>query len=154
MTVWPLSQGEPSATAGQVETNIESTMPVLYQIALDKGRIHTRCVGEVAFPEVLDHFRVLEEDPDFRDGLDVLLDLSELASWPTPDQLQAVGGKLERIQPKARFGACAIVAPRDVLFGLSRMFMAVAAEHFQRMSVFRSADEAEGWLRSFPPPDS
>lgn len=129
-------------------------MPVLYQIALGTGLIHTRCVGEVTFPEVLDHFRVLEADPDFRDGLDVLLDLSELASWPTPDQLQAVGGRLERIQPQVRFGACAVVAPRDVLFGLSRMFMAVAAEHFERMNVFRDFDEAERWLRSSPPPDS
>ena len=129
-------------------------MPVLYQIALGSGLIHTRCVGEVTFPEVLDHFRVLEGDPDFRDGLDVLLDLGELASWPTPDQLRAVGARLERVQPRGRFGACAVVAPRDVLFGLSRMFMAVAAEHFERMNVFRSVDEAEGWLRSFPPPDS
>ena len=128
-------------------------MPVLYEIAQGAGRLHTRCVGQVRFPEVVDHFRVLEADPDFRDGLDVLLDLSELESWPTPDQLQAVGATIERVQPRARFGACAIVAPRDVLFGLSRMFMSVVAEHFQRMNVFRSAAEAERWLRSSPPPD-
>ena len=131
----------------------EASVPVTYQIDVDTGLIRTRCVGDPTFFEVLDHFRVLEGDPNCRDGLDVLLDLSELSSTPTPDQLRAVSAEIERIRPRVQFGACAVVAPRDVLFGLSRLFEAVAAERFRRMSVFRRVEEAEDWLRSPPSPD-
>ena len=123
-------------------------MPVTYRIDRDSGLIRTRCVGVVTFAEVIDHFRALERDPACRDHLDVVLDLGDLSSIPTPDQLRAVSVEIAQIQPKIRFGACAIVAKTDVLFGMSRMFEALAEERFRAIRVSRTVDEAEAWLGS------
>ena len=132
----------------------ETPMPVIYEIDENAGLIRTRCVGELSFSEVTDHFRVLESDPRCRESLDVLLDLSGLTSLPTPDQLRAISAELGWIRPKVQFRCCAVVAPQEVLFGLSRMFEVVAAERFRRTRVFRRVDEAEDWLRSRPAPAS
>jgi hypothetical protein len=122
-------------------------MPVFYKIGGD-GIIRTRCVGDVTLDEVIDHFRVLERDPDCPDRLDVLLDLTEMGSVPRSDQLRAVSREIGRIQDRVRFGACAIVACTDVLFGMSRMFEVFAQERFRETCVFRAVDEAEAWLHS------
>ena len=125
-------------------------MPVTSRIDRDARIIRTRCVGDVTFAEVADHFRELAGDPAGVEDLDVVLDLSELLSTPTPWQLRAIVGKIERLQPKIPFRACAVVAATDVLFGLSRMFEAFAEERFRAIRVFRTVAEAEGWLASTP----
>jgi HrpA-like RNA helicase len=121
-------------------------MPVVYLIDREKALIRTRCVGPVTLPEVADHFRQLERDPDRPARVDVLLDLREVSSLPTDDQLRAVGREIQRIRDSVRFGACAIVASSDVLFGTAKMFEVVAAPGFRVTRVFRGPTEAEAWL--------
>jgi hypothetical protein len=96
--------------------------------------------------EVLDHFRTLENDPQRPGALDVFLDLREVTSLPSADQLRAVTAEIARIAPNLRFGACAIITDRDALFGMSRMFSVFAEGYFRAITVFRSADEGECWL--------
>jgi hypothetical protein len=123
-------------------------MPVIYQIDQAKGLIRTRCVGNVTFAEVMDHFSALARDPDCPRRLNVLLDLSESASSPGSAQLAAVAQAIGRIGDRVRFDACAIVAGADVLFGMARMFEVVAGEHFSVTRAFREVGEAETWLDS------
>ena len=96
--------------------------------------------------QVVDHFRMLEEDPACPGRLDVLLDLSETTSLPESTQLKVVSDEIGRIRSTIQFGACAIVATRDALFGMARMFEVFAAERFHETRVFRILDEAEQWL--------
>ena len=49
-----------------IQRECEAKMPVSYRIDQDNGMIRTRCVGNVTFEEVVDHFRDLEEDPTAR----------------------------------------------------------------------------------------
>jgi hypothetical protein len=121
-------------------------MPVAFTIDT-RGVIRTRCTGNVTLDEVLDHLRTLEEDPCRPGRVDVLLDLSEADSLPQSGQIRAVGDELG-VRTRMRFGACAIVTPSDALFGMMRMFEAVAQEHFRAIHVFRTAAEAEAWLLS------
>jgi hypothetical protein len=121
-------------------------MPVSYLLNPESCVIETRCHGDVTFEEVMRHFRELGEDPSLPERLDVLLDLDELATVPESAQLQEVAQAVGRLQPKVRFGACAIVASRDVLFGMSRMFEVFAEEVFVRTHVFRKRTDAEHWL--------
>jgi len=123
-------------------------MPVSYSIDLRDGVIRTRCVGNVTFDEVVDHFRALEQDPNCPDRLDVLLDLTETTSIPSSDQLQAVSRVIGGIQDTVRFDGCAIVASTDVLFGMARVFEVLARNCFRGTCVFRAVDEAEAWLLS------
>jgi hypothetical protein len=123
-------------------------MPVSYRIDQGNGIIRTRCGGNVTFEEVVDHFRVLEQDPNCPNRLDVLLDLTEMTSIPSSDQLQAVSRVIGGIEETVRFDTCAIAASSDVVFGMSRVFEVLARKRFRTTCVFRSVDEAEAWLLS------
>jgi len=117
-------------------------MPVTYKIDTQERVIRTQGTGMVTLADVVDHFRDLERDPDLAGTLDVLLDLSETNSVPEARELQAIPFELARIRDKVRFGACAIVATKDALFGMLRMFAVMAERFFRVIHVFRSRAEA------------
>jgi hypothetical protein len=121
-------------------------MPVTYTIDSRAGLIRTRCFGNVTLPEVLDHFRELREDPTCPDRLDVLLDLTEESSLPDTRQLRTVADELARVRGKIRLEHCAVIAQKDVLFGMLRMFEVMTQDYFRDMRVFRTAVDAEIWL--------
>ena len=123
-------------------------MPVTYRIDGANRLIHTTCTGPITVAEVVDHFRVLEQDPCCPDRLDVLLDVQDGTTVPESQELHHVTRAIARIRGKVQFGTCAIVAPTDVLFGKMRMFEVFAEDYFQETRVFRTAGEAEVWLAS------
>jgi len=123
-------------------------MPVTYTIDANEQLIRTKCIGNVTLDEVLAHFRELERDPNATVPLDVLLDLSETSSLPATAQIAAVADELKRIQRRVRFNICAVVATRDALFGMLRMFEVMAEPYFRATRVFRVAADAEAWLTS------
>jgi hypothetical protein len=123
-------------------------MPVTYQIDKASGIIHTQCTGRVTLEEVIGHFQELERDPECPDHLDVFLDLTHQATLPRPDELKEVSFELARVRPRVQFGSCAIVANRDALFGMLRMFEVLAEQAFRETRVFRDRSEAQAWLAS------
>jgi|KBSSwiStaDraftv2_1062776.scaffolds.fasta_scaffold2015788_2 hypothetical protein len=129
-------------------------MPVTYQIDKANRIIRTRCTGAVTLEEVIDHFHVLERDADCPDRLDVLLDVSEGTSIPATENLRVVTREISRIRGRVQFGACAIVACTDALFGMLRMFEVFTEEYFRESCVFRTVSEAETRLVSQRPAPS
>ena len=123
-------------------------MSVTYKIDVDKRTVRTKCVGLVTLQEVIGHFRTLEQDSKCPDLLDVLLDLSEVDSLPETRQISTVINEMKRVRGRVRFGACAIVASREALVGMMRVFEAIAEECFRVSCTFRVANEAEAWLAS------
>jgi hypothetical protein len=123
-------------------------VPITYQIDADKRTIRTKAVGYVTLPEVIDHFRALEQDPQCPERADVFLDLSEVESLPETPQISTVIRELKRISAEVRFEACAILASHNALFGMMRMFEAMAEQFFRVTRIFRIATEAEAWLVS------
>jgi hypothetical protein len=90
----------------------------------------------------------LEQDPRCPERTDVFLDLSEVDSLPETPQILTVVNELKRIRTKVRFDACAILASRNALFGMMRMFEALAEEFFRVTRTFRIVTDAEAWLVS------
>jgi hypothetical protein len=127
-------------------------MPVTYQIDHAKQLVRTSCTGATTLDEVLQHFAVLIQDPECPERLNVLLDLSEMTSLPGSDQLRAVATEIARIVPRIQFLNCAIIAPKDALFGMARMFEVFAEQYFGATRVFRTRDEGAVWLESPPVP--
>jgi hypothetical protein len=123
-------------------------VPVSYKIDASKRTVRTKCVGFVTLKEVIDHFRTLAKDPDCPDLIDVFLDLSEVDSLPETRQVSTVINEMKRIRGQVRFGACAILANRDALIGMMRMFEVMAEMCFRVTCTFRAANEAESWLAS------
>ena len=103
---------------------------------------------------MIDHFHVLERDPECPDRMDVLLDLSEQTSIPTKENLGDVTGEISRIRGRVQFGTLAVVAYPDALFGMQRMFEVFAEKYFCETRVFRTLSEARVWLASRPPTTS
>ena len=123
-------------------------MPVTYLIDPKEKLIRTKCVGNVTLPEVIDHLRELEHDPNCTDRLDVFLDLSETTSLPLTSEITTVAAEIARVRKKVRFDICAIVATRTALYGMLRMFEVLAGPYFHAIRVFRTTDRAEEWLAS------
>jgi len=123
-------------------------VPITYEIDVDKRLLRTTAVGQVTPREVINHFWALARDARFPERPDVFLDLSAVDSVPDARQLSIVIGEMKRIGAKLRFGACAILASRDALFGMMRMFEALAEESFRETRTFRDPTEAEAWLVS------
>jgi hypothetical protein len=121
-------------------------MPVTYKLDPVAEVVETRCTGGATLDEVLAHFRELEADPSLPEKLHVLLDLAEMTSLPDRDQLKQVTRAVDQLSDRLRWGACAIVASRDALYGMSRMFEVFAEGLFAQTHVFRSREEAERWL--------
>ena len=123
-------------------------MHVTYELDASSGLIETRCRGCVRLDDVMDHFRRLESDPRLPERLDVLLDLAAVTSIPDSNQLRHVAGAIARLETMVDWGAFAIVAPQDVLFGMSRMLEVFSEGSFARIRVFRHGDEARRWLET------
>lgn len=123
-------------------------MPVSYEIDRVRGLIRTRCSGETTLPEVLQYFETLRSQTDLPERLDGLLDMTEMIGAPDRDQLRAIAGEMKAMRPKLNLGAVAIVAPGDLLFGMSRMLGIFADEVFSSTGVFRTLSEAERWLEA------
>ena len=121
-------------------------MPISYQFSADKRTIRTTCTGHLTLSEVINHFQALSRDPECPERLDVFLDVSDVNSLPDTRQISAVVTQMNKVRPRVRFEACAIVASRDALFGMMRMFEVVAEELFRVTHTFLSATEAEAWL--------
>ena len=121
-------------------------MPVTYKIDAKKRIVRTKCFGQVKLQEVIDHFRALAQDPECPQLLNVFLDLRETDSLPSANHISVVINQVGKVRSRVQFGACAIVASRDALFGTMRMFEARAEEFFVVTRAFRTAAEAEEWL--------
>lgn len=121
-------------------------MPVTYQLDRAGRLVVTTCAGEVTLGEVLEHFRELEAQPSLPERLDVLLDLSAVSSLPKSDQVREAARSVERLTAKLTWGYLCIVASRDALFGMSRVFEALTETFFEEVCVFRRREDAEQWL--------
>jgi hypothetical protein len=123
-------------------------MPVTYRIDTATKTIRTTCSRPLRFAEVMDHFRCLKDDPACSGPLNVLLDVSDADLVPQASQLGAVSAAVSAVRRKVEFRACAIVATRDAMFGMMRMFEVLTSDYFTATRVFRKVDEAEAWLAS------
>jgi len=104
---------------------------VNYEIDQSRRTIRTRCVGNATLADVIRHLRGLEQDADCPTRLDVLPDLTEASSLPEVQELRMVRSQVDRIQERARFGACARVAINDAFFGMPRMFEVMPSGAFE-----------------------
>ena len=122
-------------------------MPIVYRLDPAAGSLETACEGDVALEEVLQHFTELGALA-LPPRVDVLLDLTQMTSLPDSGQIRVAADTLTGLRTRTRWGACAIVAKQDVLFGMSRMFGVYAEPVFERVHVFREREEAKRWLAS------
>ncbi len=123
-------------------------MPIHHEIDRRRALIRTLCTGAVNLDEVSQHFRTLEAEREIPEPLDVLLDLSAITAVPDATQVQLIAAEIGRLHDNVRWGLCAIVATRDLVFGVSRVLEVRTETSFEETQVFRESSAAEEWLVS------
>ena len=123
-------------------------MPIEYEIDQSRRLIRTTCRGVVRFEDVVAHFRKLREDPDLPEGPDVLLDFTDLETFPDSEHIRSVALEVGSLLPAIQWRNAAVAAPADLAFGIGRMFEMATETYFRAIMVFRERDEAEAWLAS------
>ena len=121
-------------------------MAIEYEIDQSLRLIRTTCRGVVRFADVVAHFGELRTHPELPEGPDVLLDFTELETFPDSEHIRSVALEVRSLQPSIKCRNCALVCPSDLAFGIGRMFEMATETYFRAVMVFRKAEEAEAWL--------
>jgi hypothetical protein len=121
-------------------------MPITYEIDPGRRLIVTRCIGDTALPEVLQHFDQLINDPDCPPVLNVLLDLTEMTTVPDSGQLHVAAAAAAEASRHVQFDHCAIVAASESTRGIAMIFQMFAQQSFRGAETFRTVPEARAWL--------
>ena len=119
-------------------------MPVSSTIDTDQGLVTTRVSGHATAAEVHAAQERLAVDPDFDPTYDHLFDLSDVAD------LEASADEIRELASVALFSETsrrAVVAPANLLYGLSRMYQAFRRLGPESLQVFRTPEEALQWLQ-------
>ena len=119
-------------------------MSVTYRIDSVQKVVYTTYEGEVTDQQFLQHARDIEGDPEIDSSFVELIQ----ADTTSMDGVTGVGvrqtGRALRASSVIR--RIAIVAPRDVEFGLARMVATLADESQIEVQPFRAQAEARSWL--------
>lgn len=139
----------PRSPAGRNPDNGSILMPV--DIDIDVARNLIRCVvhGSLSPAELTSVFLTMIERADFKPGMNVLYDFTdgvtaELSSENMREHVKTVAAHQQQRGENYRV---AILAPRDLDFGMFRVYQALADELPLHIRVVRTREEADAWLR-------
>lgn len=123
-------------------------MTVKSTIDPNSGVIVHAVTGTLDLDEVVGALERILNHPLFTPGSDVLWDFSyAITGGLDARELRSLVRRVgERMDGRGEGYKIALVAPRDVDYGLARMYEAYASELPVELSVFRSSGEAWDWL--------
>ncbi len=125
-------------------------MPVETVIDIEKNLVIHTINGGFGLVDIEPAWRGMLVDPKFQAGMNVLWDFrqgTQTSSFSADDMRHIVSMTAEHIKQRGAEYKLALLAPRDLYFGLSRMFEAYGDEIPIEIHAFRSMQEALDWLR-------
>jgi hypothetical protein len=124
-------------------------MPIRFTTDHDRNCVLSEFEGEVSDDELNDRYRTFYEGQEWRPGLNELVDLS------AADMTHVTSEGLWRLAAFVRehfekhgvaLSRTAVYAPKDLPFGIARMYQASASESPENIRVFRDLVEAKRWI--------
>ena len=115
---------------------------VPFEIDLDTGIVLETWTGTLTIEQVDECIQARHAHPDYDESTPRLVDLSEARGNLSPDEIHRLAGQHGSSTYRGR---CAFVAPGDLQYGLSRMFVAIVGSA-RPVAVFRSRERALRWL--------
>ena len=120
-------------------------MPIDTDIDPGLGLVITVARGLVTGPDVAEHQEALRSRPDFDPDFNHLFDMTGVTELAVqPDQIKTVASVAVFSETSRK----AVVADRDVLFGLSRMYEGFRGVPDDVLQVFRDRESALAWLEA------
>jgi hypothetical protein len=126
---------------------VEGSMPIEVRVDETRELVEMVFAGEVTdseFVETIDHY-LLEPYAAFPRGLFDLSDVT-VVGVSADSVRHAARHATRHVDSRLEEGKLAIVAPRDVLFGLARMYSILRDDSPVEVRAFRNRNEAESWL--------
>jgi hypothetical protein len=122
-------------------------MPVTCEIDAESGIVHTAIQGRVRTQELVTALEAVIRRPDFRSGLNGIVDLREggVADLHTREVKWLVD-LMDRHRDQIGPSRTAIVVSTDVDYGLARMYQAYAESTSIETNIFRDLEDARRWL--------
>ena len=124
-------------------------MSITFTINHKDGYFVSSLKGSVTDDELLNSIKSFYESELWIPGMNELFDLSECdASQITAEGLERLAVYTEQIYRKneVEFMKTAVYAPKDLPFGLSRMYEVMIDESPESFYVFKDIDKAKRWL--------
>ncbi|MBN2391004.1 MAG: hypothetical protein JXR84_09780 [Anaerolineae bacterium] len=123
-------------------------MAIKYQIDPEMGVIYVNLAGTV---HDLDFVTAVDEalhDPGYRAGINSLIDFRAVERFDVSNQTirRAVGMVSDQLDDYNQPWKAAIVAPANLVYGLSRMYQLLREGSMEEVGVFRDAESAREWL--------
>lgn len=117
------------------------------QVLPHQGRVRIVVVGKAGVDLFGAAFNAVLDDPDFSPGMDTLWNLMNAdVSSISIEEIQSIVDMVEINAQRRGAGRVAIVAERDVDFGVSRIYQALASDLDTSVAVFRAVADAEAWF--------
>ena len=129
-------------------------MPIEYEI--DSGVIWMRTVGEVDYQsgrKVLDAAIADAHALASPRKLPIVFDIRASRENRSADEARGIA-QFVSLHLDVFDRRCAVVAGSDLLFGVARMFGSYAETYGVEVSVFRSIEEVNDWLRAVLAPEA
>ena len=123
-------------------------MPVFFYFKPEYNLVVCRQVGVVEDEEFLTSYRSLFEGDRFDPSMDLVVDLRRAdSSKRSREAIQSFARYLKEWMKRTdKRSRVAVIAPKDVSFGMARMYEAYAESAHRDFTVLREADAALEWL--------
>jgi len=120
-----------------------------HSIKIDKDRklalIYAR--GSVNVLELRDIFQEIVSHEDWQAGFNMLCDYRKIENFDVSSQdIDDITEWQASIDSLIGSGRCAVVASKDAVFGMNRMWEMLSSERSQQICVFRQLEAAYSWL--------
>jgi hypothetical protein len=122
-----------------------------HKITVDKERKLAQVIagGKVDALELKEIFVETVGHADWQAGFNMLCDYRNIDSFDvSPGDIDAITEWLTSIDELIGDGRCAVVASKDSVFGMSRMWELISSERPQEIYIFREMGDAVFWLQS------
>jgi hypothetical protein len=132
--------------------NLEGGLPISYRYDPVARTLWIELAGEISEAELVDVAHKVTTDESIPPGHSELVDLRGVRHTDvTASALRHVAGIFSRTDRRADRRRIAVCAPADLVFGLSRMYEAYREPSGPELRVFRTIEEARGWLTAGGP---
>ena len=122
-------------------------MPLRYKIIANKRLVYVVGTEIVTIDDLVENIKELSEDPLYTAPMRKLVDYRRLEKIElSMKESEIFAQEKERRKRVFDHEQCAIVAPKDVNFGIARMHTSLMNQSTMTAKVFRDLEDARAWL--------